>query len=350
VALVATIAASMLAGSRARGQDEIHDAQAMAAEAAFEAGNFSEADSRFEKLYEETRLPAYLRNWARSRERLGDCSKALELFERYLHIKGLPENKQREVSEAIKSLPCRPPRKEPVGQTSVPPTPPPPTPPSSPEPPVSVPPPPPSSRPPLGEPVLWFALAVGTGGGWTNGRPEVNDNANHTLDSEGVALAPLLHLSPEVGYFLSPGVVLSAQLRFQFVTGATDVTAPEHGCQPCTTADTAVAGLARTTWLFGDEKDWLVPWVSAGAGYGKIRHVISIPLKGCGTTGDSPCRDTALGGSFFLGPAAGVGIRLAGPLVLVAGLSMLVGVPHTMVNLDVNVGLAGGFGGRALGI
>jgi hypothetical protein len=53
---------------------------------------------------------------------------------------------------------------------------------------------------------------VGGGVGWATGNGEVN--STNVVEPAGFAPSKLLHFSPEIGYFLSPELLLSVQFRF----------------------------------------------------------------------------------------------------------------------------------------
>lgn len=188
---------------------------------------------------------------------------------------------------------------------------------------------------------LWFVLAVGSGGGYYHGTPEMNPNDTSTppkaIHVSGFGLAQLMHLAPEIGYFHSDHLVLSAQGRFQLVTGAQDVHLGQQTYQP---AKMAFAGLVKATWLMGGKR--LQPFLSVQAGAGQIRQSIKTPasasLTGCG--GGPTCKDTVLGGVGLAGVGAGVTYKLNETVRTYAALNLLMGVPDVMVEADVNVGLA----------
>src|SRR5262249_4334926 len=72
-----------------------------------------------------------------------------------------------------------------------------------------------------------IGLSVGSGVGWTTGNGEIF--ANDKVNPPGFAMAKLMHFAPEVGYYISPELMLSVQLRFQLITGATEL----HSTQGC---------------------------------------------------------------------------------------------------------------------
>ena len=202
----------------------------------------------------------------------------------------------------------------------------------------------------------WFALALGGGGGYHSGTPEANrtNDKGVALKDSGFAGALAIHISPEIGYFVSDSLLLSLQGRFQIVTGGSQitgsaVTSSKDACHggTCHPAVYALAGLAKLTWFIGEPKK-VTPFVSLAAGAGQIRHVVSLPSKdpaapskpyllGCPSSG---CNDTVVGGPVLFGPGGGITVELSDSFLIVASTNALVGVPHFMLNFDVNVGLA----------
>jgi hypothetical protein len=195
---------------------------------------------------------------------------------------------------------------------------------------------------------FWFALAGGSGLGYHSGTPEANrmNDDRVPLKNSGVSWSRFLQIAPEVGYFVSDSLLLSLQGRFQYVTGGTKISgnAVEKSTNPCQggvchPAFYALAGLAKLTWFIGEPK-MVTPFISLAAGAGQIRHVVNIgstKLSGCPTSG---CQDTVVGGPVLFGPGGGVTVELSDSFLIVASTNVLVGVPHVLVNLDVNVGLA----------
>lgn len=202
----------------------------------------------------------------------------------------------------------------------------------------------------------WFALALGSGGGYHSGTPEANrmNDKGVALNDSGIAGAWIGQISPEIGYFVSDSLLLSLQGRFQIVTGGSQingsaVTSSKDACHGgiCHPAVYALAGLAKLTWFVGEPKR-VTPFVSLAAGAGQIRHVVNLPSKdpadpskpyllGCPPSG---CTDTVVGGPVLFGPGGGITVELSDSFLIVASTNVLVGVPHTMVNVDLNVGLA----------
>jgi tetratricopeptide (TPR) repeat protein len=202
-----------------------------------------------------------------------------------------------------------------------------------------------------GEHKFFLSMGIGTGYGWAKGTPEVNqtDKNGQPVDfGGGFAPAQLLHLAPEIGFFMSPNLMLSLQGRFQVVTAATEVrdaSCPDNkdiktGVGVCAPAKGAIAILGKATWLLGPPAAFR-PFFSLAAGGGEIRHLISIDgLTDCGPNGKTQCTDTVLGGVLLLGPGAGFSYELAKSVEFIASVNSLVGLPNPTVNFDLNVGVA----------
>ncbi|HJX66475.1 MAG TPA: tetratricopeptide repeat protein [Polyangia bacterium] len=194
----------------------------------------------------------------------------------------------------------------------------------------------------------WFALALGSGGGFHSGTPEANrTNDNRVpLKNSGFAGALAFQISPEIGYFVSDSLLLSLQGRFQIVTGGTQihgsaVTNSTNACKGgiCHPAAYALAGLAKLTWFIGEPKR-VTPFLSLAAGAGQIRHVVNIGNKNLSGCPSSGCQDTVVGGPVLFGPGGGITVELTDSFLIVASTNALVGAPHFMFNFDLNVGLA----------
>jgi hypothetical protein len=187
---------------------------------------------------------------------------------------------------------------------------------------------------------IWFVFAIGSGGGYHNGSPEMNqrDAYGRAIDTSGFGFAQLLHLAPEIGFFQSDHLVLSAQGRFQYVTGPEDV---HIGVKTYHPAVLAYAGLAKATWLAPRPGRKLQPFASVEVGAGQIRHAVTTPasvhLTGCGA--GPTCQDTALGGMALVGAGAGFRYRLGEGTGFYLAVNVLAGMPHIMVNADLNVGV-----------
>jgi hypothetical protein len=196
----------------------------------------------------------------------------------------------------------------------------------------------------------WLSFGFGSGIGWARGTPEVNPTdargAKITVPG-GIAPARLMHLVPEVGFFLSPNLLLSLQGRIQIVTSASevhDVSCPDNkdpkNIGVCPPAKWALAFLGKASWLL---RPWnhLRPILSLSAGGGEIRHLVTVnQLHDCGVDRVSDCHDTLVGGLVLLGPGAALTYDFSKGVSAVVGANMLVGIPNPTVNLDINIGMA----------
>ena len=190
---------------------------------------------------------------------------------------------------------------------------------------------------------LWLVLAVGSGGGYHSGHPEMNRVDNNMPQAEihvsGFGLARLGHLAPELGFLPRDRMVVSVQGRIQAVSGTQDVEVGPTSYHP---AQYAVAGLAKLTWFLRDSQHRLRPFVVAQVGAGQIRHTVTTPvganLSGCG---DGPtCKDTVMGGLALAGLGTGLTWKLDENLAAYVAFNVLAGVPSVMVNGDLNIGIA----------
>jgi hypothetical protein len=189
----------------------------------------------------------------------------------------------------------------------------------------------------------WFlGFSVGGGGGWTSGVGEVTD----VRVSSGFHKAPLVHVAPEVGMYLTPDLLLSVQLRLQFLSGASSEPDPtltmcgaDHLCSP---TKGATALFAKGTW-FLDAGPAVRPYVSGLLGAGQIRHLASVPgTSTCGTDPAQPqaCVDTVAAGPVFVGAGAGVAVHLSPTFAVLAGANTLLGFSRFTFHVDLNVGAA----------
>src|SRR5262249_55601574 len=67
---------------------------------------------------------------------------------------------------------------------------------------------------------IYISFSLGSGAGIASGNGELNPDM-HVLKAAGFAPAQLGHITPEVGLFLNPSLLLSARLRLQYVSGLT---------------------------------------------------------------------------------------------------------------------------------
>jgi hypothetical protein len=192
--------------------------------------------------------------------------------------------------------------------------------------------------------VFYFSLGGGIGVGLIKGSGEL-DPAAHKLDAPGFALAQLGQLAPEVGFFLAPDLLLSAQMRIQYVTGLNGKTPRVAGtCGSdnfCSPGDGALAAFAKVTYLALDAPFHLT--FGGQIGGGNIRHPLEFPddkmCKASPTGATQTCVDSLAGGPFLIGPTAGLWYELGDSIDLTFGVNTALGVPNFTFNFDLDVGL-----------
>src|SRR5262245_44277521 len=188
----------------------------------------------------------------------------------------------------------------------------------------------------------WFiGVGVGSGVGWTTGKGEVNATGD-VVKPAGFSMSRLMHFAPEVGYYVSPELLLSVQLRFQLVTGANEFksTDPmECGDGVCSPGTYAFAGFARASYFFGEGD--LRTYVAGNLGLGTIRHVAAFESQQkCGPTGNQTCIDTVPAGPVFVGGGMGIMYSLSPAFALTLGTNALVGFSKFTFHVDLNAGAA----------
>jgi hypothetical protein len=160
-------------------------------------------------------------------------------------------------------------------------------------------------------PRFFLSVALGTGGGYVTGATE------QAQSDVGCCFAPaLLHLFPEVGYYLKRNMSVSAAFRMGFPVGAN---LPGH-------ATAAPAGFARFKYWLAESGEGIN--VSGAVGGGIIRHTVKLNMPMM--NGDT---DTVASGPFLVGAGAGYSKALGGPMRFVAELNTLVGIPGPIKEL-----------------
>jgi hypothetical protein len=190
---------------------------------------------------------------------------------------------------------------------------------------------------------MFFSLTVGTGAGWTTGTGEVR---GLPVSPAGIAWARAFHIEPQIGYFVTSQVLISAQARLQLLSGGLEyrfpvgtVTSACGGDGTCSPATGAISGLAKATLFLTPPKQVLRPFVSVAAGFGQIRHVTDFPKSDCGSTRNQACVDSVAAGPIVLGPAAGMLYRMSDGFALVFSLEALAALPtNKTFNVDANLG------------
>ncbi len=158
---------------------------------------------------------------------------------------------------------------------------------------------------------LFLAVAMGTGGGYVTGATE------QAQSDVGCCFAPaLLHLFPEIGYFLRRNMSVSAAFRMGFPVGAN---LPGH-------ATAAPAALVRFKYALDESGEGVN--VTGAVGGGIIRHTIKLNMPSA--DGDT---DTVASGPILIGAGAGYAKALGGPMRFVAELNTLAGIPGPIKEL-----------------
>jgi hypothetical protein len=190
-------------------------------------------------------------------------------------------------------------------------------------------------------PSLFFGLGVGTGVGYASGTGEVH--STHVVDPAGLAMSRLVHFTPEVGYYLSPTLMLSVQLRYQLISGANEWHSPndptECGDGVCSPGTYAFAGFGRLNYFFGEGD--LRTYVAGIGGLGTLRHVAAFEsFIDFGPMRNKICVDTVASGPVFLGAGAGIMYNLSPAFALTLGTNALVGFTKFTFHADLNAGVA----------
>jgi hypothetical protein len=203
-----------------------------------------------------------------------------------------------------------------------------------------------ASAPAASDKKLYFALLGGTGLGWASGSGEATRNP---VASSGVDWTFTGQLAPELGYFVTPQLIIGVQGRFQLVRGALPYHVPNPAADECgmgnvcDPAKGAIAGLLKATWLLAEPGSAFQPYLSLSAGAGTIRHVSKVEgpkTCGSGTPASQECVDTVAGGPVLFGPGVGFRYAVSDAVGIVAEIGGLVGVPKFTAHADVNFGVA----------
>lgn len=190
-----------------------------------------------------------------------------------------------------------------------------------------------------------LALLAGSGGGWSSGSGEAS---GYALGGSRFGWSTLGHLTPQVGYLVSPQFLLAGWARLQLVRGADAYLTPAGSTQcggdgSCAAATGAFAGGVSATWLSGSPGAIVRPYLTLAAGAGYARQVVRIdaPTADCGSDQQQAiCRDTVAVGPVLIGPGFGAYLRLAPSVYLVLAVQSLFGIPGFTGALDGNLGLA----------
>jgi len=185
----------------------------------------------------------------------------------------------------------------------------------------------------------FVGMLIGSGIGYATGTGDTN--ADVVIDPAGMAPSGLVQVAPEVGYWMSSSLMLSLQIRYQYITGTTDIYAQDRTYH---TANYAFAAFAKATWRFGDAK--FHPFFSLAAGGGRIRHVVSFKrqmLMNCGASHTEVCIDTIGAGPVLLGPGGGLMYDFTDSISALVQVNSVLAFPNFSAHADFNVGMAYNF-------
>jgi hypothetical protein len=164
---------------------------------------------------------------------------------------------------------------------------------------------------------FWVGLGVGSAVGGTT-RRGLEHHTNRVVKA-GPLSAGLLHLQPEVGYQLSPGVAVSLQGRHQYIrpSGGPDTTVVGP---PPRTAHAALLCLYYRIWQ--GESLALLGTAAVGGGSGFRLKVPPRPEVMLASS------DTVAGGPFVAGPGLALHLALGDSIVVSPSVRVLVGAPN----------------------
>ncbi|HSY37963.1 MAG TPA: tetratricopeptide repeat protein [Polyangia bacterium] len=184
----------------------------------------------------------------------------------------------------------------------------------------------------------WFvSVLVGSGVGYATGTGETNANLPV---SGSFASTSLGHVSPEVGYWVAPDLLISAQGRIQVVTGPTEVVDSTGHVYP--PADVALALFLKASLFFGSES--FRPFISGGLGGGQIRHVVTFgAYHDCGATRSQTCVDSVVAGPALAEVGGGFVYKLTSTFGIEASSNVQIAEPKFTFNVDLNAGVAFNF-------
>ncbi len=184
----------------------------------------------------------------------------------------------------------------------------------------------------------WFAsVLVGSGVGYATGTGETNANLPVSGSFAGTSLG---HVAPEVGYWVAPDLLISAQGRIQLVTGPTELVDGTGRVYP--PADVALALFLKASLFFGSES--FRPFISGGLGGGQIRHVVTFgAYHDCGATRTQTCVDSVVAGPALAQVGGGLLYKVNSSFGIEASSNVQIAEPKFTFNVDLNAGVAFNF-------
>ena len=196
---------------------------------------------------------------------------------------------------------------------------------------------------------FFVAMTGGVGFGLIKGQGEL-DPVLHKLDAPGFASTPTMQATPEVGFFVTHDLLLSAQLRMQYVANLNgkpprpvpNNNSPCGSDNYCSPGNGAAAFFVKGTYLMLEAPFHLS--VGGQIGGGNIRHALEFADdKTCQPsatdTKKESCVDTLPGGPFLVGPTLGLWYEIGDSLDLIFAVNTALGVPNFTFNFDLSFGL-----------
>jgi hypothetical protein len=197
---------------------------------------------------------------------------------------------------------------------------------------------------------FFVAMTGGTGFGLIKGQGEL-DPVLHKLDAPGFAMAQTAQATPEVGFFISHDLLLSGQLRLQYVGGLNGKPPrPVQNGDPtpcgadnyCSPGNGAIAFFVKATYLTLEAPFHIA--IGGQVGGGNIRHALEFPddktCQASATDGTKQsCVDTLAGGPFLIGPTVGMWYEIGDMVDFIFGVNTALGVPNFTFNFDLSLGL-----------
>jgi hypothetical protein len=185
-----------------------------------------------------------------------------------------------------------------------------------------------------GKKTVFLSVALGTGGGYVTGSTEVEQSEVSCCFAQS-----MFHIFPEIGYYFSRRMSVSAAFRMGFAVGAN---VKGH-------ASAAPAGLLRLRYALAENGEGLQ--VSGSVGGGIIRNTIKVE-----EAADGMDIDTTASGPFLIGGGVGYLKAMSNALNLVAELNAIAGLtggveelgpcpnsgcvrPHNGLQFDLNLGV-----------
>ena len=106
-----------------------------------------------------------------------------------------------------------------------------------------------------------------------------HERRRHDRSGGAGAVSGLVQVAPEFGYWLNSSLMLSVQIRYEYITGTTDIYDDRTGPTSTTRPTTRWRSSPRRPGSTARSK--FHPFFSLAAGGGRIRHVVSFQRHDC---------------------------------------------------------------------